>query len=59
MSMNISQSGITSSLLSIELGYSQTQINIVIDTSVGAHCGLFLRKCNTLDKTNTDFRRTA
>jgi len=39
--------GITSSLLSIELGYCRTPINNVTVKSARSHCGLFLRKCNT------------
>jgi hypothetical protein len=34
------QAGITSSLLSIELGYSWTQINNVTVTYAGCNCGL-------------------
>jgi hypothetical protein len=51
--------GITLSLLSIELGYSRTQINNVTFTSAGCNCGLLLRKCNTSDTKNIVLGRRA
>jgi hypothetical protein len=53
------QAGISSSLLSIELVSSRTQINNVTVISVGCNCGLLLRKCNTLKTTNIVLRLTA
>ena len=53
------QAGITSSLLSIELVSSRTQISNVTVISVGCNCGLLLRKCNTSNTTNMVLRLTA
>ena len=48
----IVQAGITSFLLSIELGYCRTQINNLTFISAGCNCGLFLRKYITSNKPN-------
>jgi hypothetical protein len=53
------QAGITSSLLSIELGYGRTQISNVIVTFVSFKFGLLLGKYKISDTTKTVFRLSA